>query len=83
MSATDGIVYSAPPPPGITPDSQAPYHAAGLVVVICVFLPLAVVAVAIRTFTRSQIIKLFAVDDCRFDVRIASWQQKSNMVFCG
>ncbi|THV45868.1 hypothetical protein BGAL_0442g00050 [Botrytis galanthina] len=63
MSSYDGIVYSIPPPPGITPNSQAPYHAAGLVVVICVFVPLAIIAVSVRTFTRSRIVRIFAADD--------------------
>ncbi|KAF7958143.1 hypothetical protein EAE96_003705 [Botrytis aclada] len=63
MSSSDGIVYSIPPPPGITPNSQAPYHAAGLVVVTCVFVPLAIMAVSVRTFTRSRIVRIFAADD--------------------
>ncbi|CCD43540.1 hypothetical protein ACHAPC_008055 [Botrytis cinerea] len=63
MSSYDGIVYSIPPPPGITPNSQAPYHATGLVVVICVFVPLAIIAVSVRTFTRSRIVRIFAADD--------------------
>lgn len=72
MSSSGGIVYSVPPPQGIIPNSQAPYHATGLIVVICVFLPLAVVAVSIRTFTRSHIVGSFAVDDCKFDIPIVS-----------
>ncbi|KAK6592039.1 integral membrane protein [Botrytis cinerea] len=42
---------------------DGPYHATGLVVVICVFVPLAIIAVSVRTFTRSRIVRIFAADD--------------------
>ncbi|KAL2067081.1 hypothetical protein VTL71DRAFT_1505 [Oculimacula yallundae] len=61
--AADGIIYSAPPPPGHTPNFNQPYEATALIVCIGVFLPLAVLTSAIRIYTRTRIISELAVDD--------------------
>lgn len=64
MSEFNGILYSAPPPLGHTPDFNHPYEATALIVCIGIFLPLAVMTTAIRIYTRTRIISELAADDC-------------------
>ncbi|KAK7955918.1 uncharacterized protein PG986_005140, partial [Apiospora aurea] len=63
MSMYQGVMYAAAPPPGVTPDPDEPHQATALVVVTGIFLPLAVISMAIRMYTRAAIVKKVAFDD--------------------
>ncbi|KAK8052513.1 hypothetical protein PG993_003898 [Apiospora rasikravindrae] len=63
MSMYQGVMYAAAPPPGVTPDPDEPHQATALVVVTGIFLPLAVISMAIRMYTRAAIVRKVAFDD--------------------
>ncbi|KAK8128726.1 hypothetical protein PG984_009834 [Apiospora sp. TS-2023a] len=63
MSVYQGVVYAAAPPKGITPNPDETHQANTLVVITGVFMPLAVITMAIRFYTRGFIIKKIAFDD--------------------
>lgn len=59
------IIPAMPPPPGKTSNFVDPeYQGTKFIVVNCVFLPLAVVALVVRTWTRVCIVRNFQDDDC-------------------
>jgi len=68
MSLSNGVLYSAPPPDGYIPDFNRPHEAPALLVCTILFLGLAVIATAIRTYTRVHIVRLVALDDCKFAI---------------
>lgn len=56
-----------PPPKGTESNFiDPPYQGTKFLVVNCVFLPLAVIALAVRTWTRLFIVRNFRSDDCMF-----------------
>lgn len=63
---TGGFIEPAmPPPPGMTSNFIDPdYCGIRLLVVNCVFLPLAVISFAIRSWTRLFVVRSFRIDDC-------------------
>ncbi|CZS88439.1 related to integral membrane protein [Rhynchosporium agropyri] len=61
--AADGITYSAPPPPGHTPNFNQPHEGLDLIVCVGIFVSLAVVTTVIRIYTRTRIISELAADD--------------------
>ncbi|KAH8681691.1 hypothetical protein BX600DRAFT_485513 [Xylariales sp. PMI_506] len=63
MSTYNGVTYAMAPPDGGAPDPDQQYQATSMIVIIAIFLPLAVVTVAIRTYTRAVISRKFAFDD--------------------
>ncbi|KAK8867636.1 hypothetical protein PGQ11_006214 [Apiospora arundinis] len=63
MSMDNGILYAAAPPFGVTRNPDEPHQATTLVVVTGIFLPLAVISMAIRTYTRAAIVRKVAFDD--------------------
>lgn len=65
MSMYQGVMYAAAPPPGVTPNPDEPHQATALVVVTGIFLPLAVISMAIRVYTRAIIVSKVAFDDCK------------------
>jgi hypothetical protein len=66
------VVYVAPPPPGVVPDFHQAYEATELIACICVFLPAAMVVVAIRAWTRARIVGKSHADDCKWNARQSS-----------
>lgn len=59
------IQPAMPPPPGKTSNfTDPPYIGTKFLVINCVFLPLAVIALAIRTWTRVVVVRSFRIDDC-------------------
>lgn len=65
--ASDTITPAGSPPAGqtsnfINPDSVG----TKFLVVNCVFLPLAVIALAVRTWTRLFVVRSFRSDDCEY-----------------
>lgn len=58
----------AMPPPGNQKSNfiDPPYQGTKFLVVNCVFLPLAVIALAVRTWTRVFLVRNFRSDDCMF-----------------
>lgn len=70
MSEYNGVLYCAPPPHGVIPNFNNSYHATHLIVVIGVFLPVASIATIIRIFTRTRIVRQFAVDDCKLEIPV-------------
>lgn len=46
--------------------SNPPYTGTKFVVVNCVFLPLAVIGLVVRTWTRLFIVRSFCADDCKY-----------------
>lgn len=68
------IVPAMPPPAGQTSNFvDPPYIGTRFLVVNCVFLPLAVIALAVRTWTRLFIVRSFRFDDCEWMSRIKGW----------
>ncbi|KAJ1323682.1 alpha-methylacyl-CoA racemase [Microdochium nivale] len=63
MSLYEGILYALAPPPGVVPNKDAPYHAANILGVIGVFLPITTAVMAIRIYTRVSLSGNFAFDD--------------------
>ncbi|KXJ87893.1 hypothetical protein Micbo1qcDRAFT_112990, partial [Microdochium bolleyi] len=63
MSLHDGVLYAAPPPMGVTPNPNAPYHAADVLSVIGIFLPITTAVMGIRIYTRMSLSGNFAFDD--------------------
>lgn len=71
--ASNSITPALPPPPGQTSNFANPVSCGTkFIVVHCVFLPLAIVAVIVRTWTRLFIVRSFRVDDC-------TWLQVSGL----
>ena len=63
--ADSQITPAMPPPPGKTSNFVNPeYQGTKFIVVNCIFLPMAVVALAVRTWTRVFIVRNFRSDDC-------------------
>lgn len=63
--ANETIVPALPPPAGQTSNFVDPvYIGTRFLVVNCVFLPLAVIALAVRTWTRLFVVRSFRTDDC-------------------
>lgn len=61
------IIPAMSPPPGKISNFVDPeYQGTKFIVVNCVFLPLAVLALAVRTWTRVCIVRNFQADDCMF-----------------
>lgn len=61
------IIPAMSPPPGKTSNFVDPeYQGTKFIVVNCIFLPLAVLALAVRTWTRVCIVRNFQADDCTF-----------------
>lgn len=52
-------------PDGLTPDYGRPYEATPLIVVTGIFLPLSVLTMGIRLYTRIIISSKVAFDDCK------------------
>jgi len=66
-SSPDEIVPASPPPPGLTSNWVDPESiASGLIVPNVVFMVLAIVAVALRMYTRVCLIHNVGSDDCKF-----------------
>lgn len=65
--ASDTITPVMAPPAGQTSNFVNPdYNGARFVAVNCIFLPLAVLALAVRTWTRLFVVRSFRVDDCEY-----------------
>ena len=63
--ADSQITPAMPPPPGKRSNFVNPeYQGTKFIVVNCIFLPMAVVALAVRTWTRVFIVRNFRSDDC-------------------
>ncbi|KAJ5946837.1 hypothetical protein N7454_003676 [Penicillium verhagenii] len=62
--ASDSITPASPPPAGLTSNFVDPdYVGTKFLVVNCVFLPLAVIGLAVRTWTRLFVVRSFRADD--------------------
>jgi hypothetical protein len=70
------ISPAMPPPPGQTSNFvNPPYTGTKFVVVNSIFLPLAIIGLAVRTWTRVFIVRSFRYDDCEWGVsRMERWQ---------
>ena len=68
---SDAIIRPAmPPPPGVTSNFVNPEHNYNrFIVVNCIFLPIAVIAVCLRSYTRIAILRNFSADDCEWYLR--------------
>lgn len=64
MSLHNGILFVSPPPPGVTPNIDAPYEASELLGVISFLLPIACVIMGVRVYSRAMLSGNFALDDC-------------------
>jgi hypothetical protein len=66
MATTTAFTPATTPPPGETYNFvDPPYIGTKYLVVNCIFLPLAAIAVFVRTWTRIVIVRSFEADDCR------------------
>ena len=64
--ANSTIIPAMEPPPGqVSNFVDPPYSGAKFVVVNCVFLPIALIALAVRTWTRVVVVRSVAWDDCK------------------
>ncbi|KAK9417635.1 hypothetical protein SUNI508_01392 [Seiridium unicorne] len=63
MSLYNGILYAMAPPDGVTPNNENPYEATSLIAITGVFLPLSVITMVIRLYTRAIISGKVAFDD--------------------
>ncbi|ETS75966.1 hypothetical protein PFICI_12910 [Pestalotiopsis fici W106-1] len=63
MSVYNGVTYAMAASDGQTPDQSHPYEAAPLIVITGIFLPLSVLTMAIRMYTRVIISSKVAFDD--------------------
>ncbi|KAI9844431.1 MAG: hypothetical protein M1838_002189 [Thelocarpon superellum] len=64
LVSRDALVGVVPPPPGVTADLEHPaFNGGRLIIINAVFMPIAVVCVAIRIFTRFHIIRAIGWDD--------------------
>lgn len=69
--ADSQITPAMPPPPGKTSNFVNPeYQGTKFIVVNCIFLPMAVVALVVRTWTRVFIVRNFRSDDCMFNLQM-------------
>lgn len=65
--ADETITPAMAPPAGLTSNFVNPdYTGVKFIAVNCVFLPLAVIALGIRTWTRLFVVRSFRWDDCEF-----------------
>ena len=71
MSEYNGVLYAAPAPRGIIPNFDNPHNAGGLIVAMCVLMPLAVVLTALRAYTRGYMTNQHGWDDAVMDVATA------------
>lgn len=61
----DNVRGAVPPPPGVEPNFTNPvYRSAGIVPITAVFVTLSTVFLAVRTYTKAHIIKVFGLEDC-------------------
>lgn len=69
--ASDTIIPAMPPPAGQTSNFVNPEYIGGkFVAVNCTFLPLAVLALGVRTWTRLFVVRSFRWDDCEYELRL-------------
>jgi hypothetical protein len=65
--ASNTIIPAGSPPVGQTSNFvNPPYIGGKFVAVNCIFLPLAVIALGIRTWTRLFVVRSFRWDDCEY-----------------
>jgi hypothetical protein len=65
--ANNGIIPAMPPPEGQTSNFVNPnYIGTKYLVVNCIFLPLAMIALGVRTWTRLFVVRSFRWDDCKY-----------------
>lgn len=70
--ANDTIIPVMSPPAGQTSNFVNPdYIGVRFVAVNCVFLPLAILALGVRTWTRLFVVRSFRVDDCEYQPTLA------------
>lgn len=63
--ASDTVIPAMAPPAGQASNFvDPPYTGTKLLVVNCVFLPLALIALGVRTWTRAFVVRSFRWDDC-------------------
>lgn len=66
--ANSTIIPAMEPPPGqVSNFIDPPYCGAKFVVVNCVFLPMALIALIVRTWTRVVVVRSVSWDDCKYD----------------
>lgn len=62
----DNVRGFVPPPPGVEPNFTNPdYRSAGIVPITAVFVTLSTAFLAVRTYTKAHIIKIFGLEDCK------------------
>lgn len=67
--ANDTIIPAMAPPAGQTSNFvDPPYTGTKFLVVNCVFLPLAFIALGVRTWTRAFVVRSFRWDDCESEL---------------
>ena len=78
MSEYNGIVYAAPPPPGVTPNFKNPTNNGGLIITMYILMPLAGVFTTIRIWTRGWMTKQHGLDDLLMEMATLL-----NIAMCG
>lgn len=68
MSEYNGVLYAAPAPEGVVPNFNNPHNADGLVVAICVLMPMAVVLTGLRAYTRAHMTQQHGWDDAVMEI---------------
>lgn len=62
---SESVRGAVPPPPGVEPNFTNPvYRSAGIVPITAVFVTLSTAFLAVRTYTKAHIIKIFGLEDC-------------------
>lgn len=65
--AIQAITPAAAPPPGLVSNFVDPPSTAATVVILSsIFLPVSILSVCLRMYTRARLIRLVGSDDCKF-----------------